>query len=113
MDECLKPLYRIFSIYALLFFTTTFIIQPEFIANSIEYAVRLFSIVDISFKIFSKYRKHEPCGSLFKQYDCAWERYMELEKRPQATSAYTDKYYFAENGSGLSETIEMCRSGKY
>ena len=85
----------------------------EFIANSIEYAVRLFSIVDISFKIFSKYRKHEPCGSLFKQYDCAWERYMELEKRPQASSAYTDKYYFAENGSGLSETIEMCRSGKY
>ena len=28
MGECLKPLYRIFSIYALLFFTTTFIIQP-------------------------------------------------------------------------------------
>ena len=28
MDECLKPLYRIFIIYALLFFTTTFIIQP-------------------------------------------------------------------------------------
>ena len=34
MDECLKPLYRIFSIYALLFFTTTFIIQPNLWCNN-------------------------------------------------------------------------------
>lgn len=84
----------------------------EFIANSIEYGLRLFSIVNISFKIFAKNRKNIPCGELLNEYDTAWEKYLELEQRPQASSSYKDSYYFAENCLGLNETIDLCRKQK-
>lgn len=85
-------------------------ILREFISNSIEYALRLFSIVNISFKIFAEYRKGKSCEELLKKYDMAWEEYRELESRPQSSSSYKDSYYFAENCLGLNETIALCRN---
>lgn len=81
----------------------------EFIGNSIEYGLRLFAIVNIIFKLFVEYRKNNSCGELLVEYDKAWERYLELENRPQASSSYEDSYYFAENCLGLNETIALCR----
>lgn len=81
----------------------------EFIGNSIEYGLRLFTIVNISFRIFANCRKHLPCDELLKEYDLAWKHYRDLEKLPQASSSYKETYYFAEGHWGLDETIDFCR----
>lgn len=81
----------------------------EFISDSIEYGLRLFQIINISFHIFAAYRKKEACKELLAAYDEAWEYYLELEKRPQSSSSYKDIYYFAENRQGLNETVELSR----
>ena len=80
-----------------------------FIQNSIEYAIRFYTILNISMQIFAKCRKKEGVKELLKQYDAAWKRYKELEARPQFSSSYKEEYIFSENNYGLNETIAYCR----
>lgn len=81
----------------------------EFIENSIEYAIRLFSITRINFHIFAKCRKQESVKELLEEYDKAWEYFKELENRPQASTSYCEEYIFSPDNLGLNETIQYCR----
>ncbi len=81
----------------------------SFIENSIEYAVRFYTIAEICFQIFAKCRRKENVKELLEQYDSAWDSYKELERRPQASTSYCEKYIFSENNLGLDETIAYCR----
>lgn len=81
----------------------------EFIANSIEYAIRFFEIVRINFHIFYKCRRNEGMKDLLKEYDEAWVHFRELEQRPQASTCYCEEYIFSPNNLGLNETIDYCR----
>lgn len=81
----------------------------SFIENSIEYAIRFFTLADICFHIFAKCRKQEGVKELLKEYDAAWKWYKELEARPQASSSYSEEYIFSVNNYGLNETIAYCR----
>ena len=80
-----------------------------FIENSIEYAVRFYTIINISFHIFAKCRRNENVRELLAEYDNAWVSYKELELRPQASSSYCEEYIFSDNNLGLNETIAYCR----
>ena len=80
-----------------------------FIENSIEYAVRFYTIINISFRIFAKCRRNENVRELLAEYDNAWVSYKELELRPQASSSYCEEYIFSDNNLGLNETIAYCR----
>lgn len=82
----------------------------EFIRNSAEYAVRLYRLVLVCFRIFAKCRKQENVGQLLWQYDQAWEAYKALESRPQASSSYCDQFIFSPDNLGLNETIDYCRA---
>lgn len=81
----------------------------EFIDNSIEYAIRFFTITKINFQIFAKCRKQESVKALLKEYDEAWLNFKELESRPQASSSYCEQYIFSPDNLGLDETIAYCR----
>lgn len=81
----------------------------EFIENSMEYAVRLFSIVYICFQIFAKCRRKENLADLLAEYDKAWEYYRALEQRPQASTSYSEEFMYYTDFLGLNETIEYCR----
>ena len=81
----------------------------EFIENSIEYAIRFFTITNINFHIFAKCRKQESVKELLKEYDAAWAHFKELESRPQASTSYCEQYIFSPDNLGLDETIAYCR----
>lgn len=79
----------------------------EFISNSIEYGLRFYSIINIVFRIYAKCRKNENVKDLLEKYDDAWTRYLELEKRNQASSSFSGERF--EGIRGVDETIEFCR----
>lgn len=81
----------------------------EFIGNSIEYGIRFYHIVDISFHIFAKCRRKEKVADLLKEYDKAWDEFNALLKNENAATGYFDHYIFEENGRGLGDTIAYCR----
>ena len=81
----------------------------EFLVNSAEYAARLYRLVLICFRIFTKCRKLQNVKDLLEQYDQAWAEYKELETRQQASSSYRDLYIFSPDNLGLNETIAYCR----
>ena len=81
----------------------------SFIVNSAEYAVRLFSITDVAFRIFAKYRKREEVSELIDKYDKLWEQYRKTQEFPQSSSLYHDDYLFEEQKRGLGDTISYCR----
>lgn len=79
----------------------------EFIENSIEYGLRLYSIINIAFQIYAKCRKRENVKELLKKYDEAWKSYLELENRNQASTSFSGERF--EGIRGIDETIEYCR----
>lgn len=81
----------------------------DFISESIEYGLRFYRIIDISFNIFAKCRKSENVRELLEKYDAAWADYKKLEENEQASSSYCEEYIFSENNLGLNETIDYCR----
>lgn len=82
----------------------------EFIGDSIDYAIRFYTIISISFEIFAKCRKNENVAELLQKYDLAWESFRELEQRPQSATSYREEYILCEDNLGLNETIAYCRA---
>lgn len=81
----------------------------SFIVNSAEYAVRFFSVINVAFKIFAKYRKKEDVSELIDKYDELWEEYKKIQEFPQSASLFHDDYLFEEKKRGLGDTISYCR----
>ena len=82
----------------------------EFIANSIEYGLRFFKVIELCFKIMAKCRKHENVRELIEEYDDAWRKYKELELKNQASSSYNLDYKFDKDGHGFDEDLKYCRA---
>lgn len=81
----------------------------EFIKNTIEYGLRFYRIVDISFHIFAKCRKNEKVTELLKEYDAAWADFNALLKEEDMATGYFDDYVLGNSRKGLGDTIEYCR----
>ena len=83
--------------------------MAQFIRNSAQYGLRLFTIAHLAFRIFAKCRRNENVKELLVSYDAAWESYRQLEKLPQASTSYSEEYIFCPDNLGLNETIAYCR----
>ena len=86
-----------------------------FIENSIEYGLRLFTIVRLVFYIFARYRKKEGTKDLLDVYDRAWSHYRELESRPQASTSFFETFrsQTPKKGLGWNDVVEYCREHLY
>lgn len=51
-------------------------------------------------------QKNENAKDLLGKYDDAWTRYLELEKRNQASSSFNGERF--EGIKGVDETLEFC-----
>ena len=81
----------------------------DFITCSIEYGLRFYRIINVSFHIFAKCCKNEHMPELLAEYDKAWADFDELLQDKNAATGYFDDYIFEEKHRGLGDTIKYCR----
>lgn len=81
----------------------------QFISDSIDYGIKFYRIINISFHIFAKCRKEKKVSDLLECYDRAWEDFNGFLKKEDVATGYFDDYIFEEKHRGLGDTIAYCR----